>query len=213
MTTLDIYWSYRSPYSHLAIDRLADIAMRYKVETRFRPVRPLALREEGFFKRARPQFLPYLLKDVMREGQRLGIPIAPPQPDPIVMDLATGEVDAEQPYITLLMDLGLAACENGRGLEFALSASRRVWGGVQNWHEDDHLRDAASEAGLDYDELRAWAEANPSLISAAIADNESAQMKHHWGVPLMVINDEEAFFGQDRLDALEWRLEQMDLRK
>ena len=97
MTTLDIYWSYRSPYSYLAIDRLADIAKNYNVERRFRPVRPLALREDGFFKRARPQFLPYLLNDMMREGQRLGIPIAFPQPDPINMDLATGEVDVEQP--------------------------------------------------------------------------------------------------------------------
>jgi 2-hydroxychromene-2-carboxylate isomerase len=38
-----------------------------------------------------------------------------------------------------------------------------------------------------------------------IAENQAAQDPHHWGVPLMVFEDE-AFFGQDRLDVLEWRL-------
>jgi len=213
MVTLDIYWSYRSPYSYLAVGRLTEIADHYDVETRFRPVRPLALREEGFFQRARPQFLPYLIKDVLREGARLNIPTSLPQPDPIAMNMATGELDAEQPLIDRLMALGIAACEQGKGMEFSRAVSRLVWGGVQNWHEGDHLSKAAREANLDLSSLEIWASGNESHISAVIANNESAQMKHHWGVPLMVVDDEEAFFGQDRLDALKWRLDHMHLRK
>ena len=68
MARLDIYWSFRSPYSHLAIDRLVDISRKFSVETHFRPVRPLAMREPDFFERGRPQFLPYLFKDVLRES-------------------------------------------------------------------------------------------------------------------------------------------------
>ena len=36
MSKLEIYWSFRSPYSYLAIDRLAEIADGYDVETAFR---------------------------------------------------------------------------------------------------------------------------------------------------------------------------------
>jgi len=35
---------------------------------------------------------------------------------------------------------------------------------------------------------------------------------NHWGVPLMVFEGE-AFFGQDRLDVLEWRLEQSGVQR
>ncbi|MEQ8934242.1 MAG: DsbA family protein, partial [Amphiplicatus sp.] len=90
MARLDIFWSFRSPYSWLATQRLCAIARDYAVETRFRPVRPLAMREPDFFERGRKQFLPYLMKDVFREAQRLGVATLPPRPDPIAMDMASG---------------------------------------------------------------------------------------------------------------------------
>ncbi|MBI1393341.1 MAG: 2-hydroxychromene-2-carboxylate isomerase [Alphaproteobacteria bacterium] len=205
---IDVYWSFRSPYSWLAADRLAAIEARYGVKMAMRFVRPLALREDGFFKRNRPQWLPYLLKDVFREGQRLGVPVASPRPDPIVMDFNTGEVAKDQPYIHRLMDLGLAAeLSAGRGLDLARALARPVWTGVEDWHQGEVLANAGAEAGFDVKALQAWADANRGTVDATIRRNEAAQMAHHWGVPLMVLNDE-PFFGQDRLDSLEWRLQQ-----
>ncbi len=212
MARLDIYWSFRSPYSYLAIDRLAEIADGYDIETRFRPVRPLAMREPDFFERNRPQFLPYLLKDAFREGQRLGVPIAPPRPDPIRMDLASGKVAPDQPLMQRLMGLAIAAVEAGRGLEFARAASHRIWGGVENWHEGNCIREAAEESGLEFSKLEYWAGRNRARIDEVVAENEAEQLKHHWGVPLMVF-DEEPFFGQDRIDALVWRLNLNKLKR
>lgn len=208
MPRLDIYWSFRSPYSYLAIDRLASIVTDFDLDYEFRFVRPLAMREPTFFERNRPQWLPYLIKDVMRESARLGIPFAFPRPDPIAMNMATGKVDAEQPLLDRLMDLGIAAEETAKaGLAFARSVSRRIWGGVENWPDETIMREAASEAGLALADLDRWARANADRIKAVIARNEEAQMAQHWGVPLMVLDDE-PFFGQDRLDSLVWRLEQ-----
>jgi 2-hydroxychromene-2-carboxylate isomerase len=212
MTRLDIYWSYRSPYSHLAVDRLAAIAEAHDIETRFRPVRPLAMREPDFFERNRPQFLPYLLKDAFREGQRLGVPIGPPRPDPIRMDMMSGKVEPEQPLMDRLMGLAVAAGEAGRGLAFARAVSPRIWGGAENWHEGGVLGEAAAEAGLELSELEDWAGRNAERIGEVVAENEAEQLKHHWGVPLMVL-DEEPFFGQDRIDALLWRLDQRGLKR
>ncbi|MEE2691483.1 MAG: DsbA family protein [Pseudomonadota bacterium] len=212
MARLDIYWSFRSPYSWLATGRLLDISRDYAVETHFRPVRPLAMREPDFFERARPQFLPYLMKDAFREGQRLGVVILPPRPDPIAMDMTSGKVDAAQPKMDRLMGLAIAAVDAGKGLQFAFAAARRIWGGVENWHEGAVLAEAAEEAGLDLAALESWARDNAGEVARIIAESEAEQMRHHWGVPLMVLDDE-PFFGQDRLDSLAWRLDQRNLKR
>jgi 2-hydroxychromene-2-carboxylate isomerase len=213
MTKLDIYWSFRSPYSWLAIDRLADIVRDYKVTARFCFVRPLAMREPTFFECNRPQWLPYLFKDVMRESARLGVPFFPPRPDPISMDLGTGKVAPEQPLMEMLMRLGLAAEESeGKGLPFGRAIAGRIWGGTENWPDRANLEDAAREAGLSLAALEKYATKNEPALMARMAANEAAQLVHHWGVPLMVLDDE-PFFGQDRLDSLVWRLDQKGRRR
>ena len=212
MATLEIYWSFRSPYSYLATARLLEIKSTYALDVDFRPVRPLALREPDFFSRGRKQFVPYLLKDVFREAQRMNIVIQWPNPDPVKMDLVSGSVDPAQPIMVRLMSLGIAAVVAGQGIEFATNVSQSTWTGVEGWHEDDALGEAARRAGLDLVELDRWIEANPKKIAEMIAHNEAAQLVHHWGVPLMVL-DGEPFFGQDRLDALVWRLDQRGLKK
>ena len=211
MTKLDIYWSFRSPYSYLAIGRLCDIAQDAAVDAHFRPVRPLALREPDFFERGRKQFLPYLLRDVPREAERLGVPFALPNPDPIVMDMQTGKVAPDQPNMTRIMALAIAATEKGRGLEFAKSASSRIWTG-RSWIDDEALRGICEDAGLELGPLAEWAQENEQEISGIIAANEAAQLEHHWGVPLMVL-DGEPFFGQDRIDSLIWRLGTLGLKR
>ncbi len=211
MPRLEIYWSFRSPYSYLACDRLIAIKRDYDLDTDFRPVRPLALREPDFFSKGRKQFVPYLLKDVFREAERLGLPVALPNPDPIRMDLASGVVDTHQPYMDRIMPLGIAACEAGGGLEFAAAVARRIWSGAENWCVDENLAAAAVDAGLDLAALDRWAADNADKIADVIFRNEAAQLEHHWGVPLMVLDDE-PFFGQDRIDTLVWRLNQRGLR-
>lgn len=212
MARLDIFWSFRSPYSWLATDRLAAIAADYRVETRFRPVRPLAMREPDFFSRGRPQFLPYLMRDAFREGQRLGVVILPPRPDPIDMDMATGKVAPAQPKMDRLLALVVAAGEQGRGLDFARAIGRRIWGGTENWHHDEALAAAAEEVDLRLGALEAWSREHKGAVARVIEENEADQLRHHWGVPLMVLDDE-PFFGQDRIDALLWRLDQRGLRR
>lgn len=209
--SLEIYWSFRSPYSWLAIDRLLEIERDYFLDVTWRLVRPLAMREPDFFQTARPQFLPYLIMDALREGARLGIPVSMPNPDPIVMDMKTGRVADEQPYMPQLMGLGLAADRMGRCGLFARAVASRIWTG-QDWKSDDALGEAAREAGLVLSDMQDWVQAHQDCIARTTIENEAAQMRSHWGVPLMVL-DGEVFFGQDRIRALRWRLDSRKLRK
>ncbi len=205
MKKLEFYFSFRSPYSYLAIDRLGSIIDEFNLDADLRIVRPLALREPDFFKNNRPQFMGYFLQDVMREAARCGLPISHPSPDPIDMNMMTGEVNPAQPIMDNIIGLGLAAKEQGRGFAFASEVSKLVWQGTKDWNTGECLKDAAARAGLEYPVLKEWQNANQSQIKKMIEENEATQNKYHWGVPLMVL-EREAFFGQDRLDALVWRL-------
>lgn len=209
----DLFWSFRSPYSYLVTKRLLEFERDYDVKANVRPVYPIAVRIPGFFKQVNPMWPPYLLKDTVRIAQMEGLPYAWPSPDPIVMDIKTGEVPAEQPYIRRLTRAGVLAAEQGKGLPFLYEISTVIFGGVKNWHEGEHLRDAAKRAGLDMDALDAEAEKDKDRLEAVISENEAAQKQAgHWGVPLMVYEGE-PFFGQDRFSHLQWRLEQKGLKK
>ncbi|MCR5878148.1 2-hydroxychromene-2-carboxylate isomerase [Phenylobacterium sp. J367] len=211
---VEVFWSFRSPYSYLAAPRLAAMAAEYDAEFRVRPVYPLAVRVDGFFKRQDRRWPLYVARDCFRIAQMHGLPFGPPRPDPIVMDFATGEVAANQPYIRRLTHLGQAAVEAGRGLPFIVEVSRLIWGGeVQGWDQGDHLAQATARAGLDLAGLEAIAAADGERLEAAIqASHDRLEAVGHWGVPTMVFRDE-PFFGQDRLDVLLWRLGQHGLAR
>ena len=212
--SIDVFWSFRSPYSYLATPRLVRLSTEYVLDVAVRPVLPIAVRLPNFFKQVNPLWPPYLLRDTMRIAQYLGIDYGWPRPDPIVQDGITREVAAEQPYIYRLTRLGIAAVERGRGLAFIDQVSRVIWSGkVVGWHEGPHLAEASARAGLDLAELDAAVGADPAHFDAIIADNQGAlEAAGHWGVPTMVFEGE-PFFGQDRIDLLVWRMQQRGLRR
>lgn len=209
---VEVFWSFRSPYSYLAAPRLLEIAERYDVDVRVRPVYPLAVRVEGFFKARDKRWPFYVGRDAKRTADMLGLPFGGPRPDPIVMDFATGEVAREQPHIRRLTHLGQAAVERGRGLAFIVEVSRLIWGGeVAGWDQGDHLAQAAARAGLDLAELeRAIAQDGERLEAAIQASHARLEEVGHWGVPTLVFQDE-PFFGQDRIETLLWRMRQHGL--
>ncbi|WP_373492057.1 2-hydroxychromene-2-carboxylate isomerase [Parasphingorhabdus sp.] len=207
----DVYWSFRSPYSYLATRRYVALAQEYDLQINLCFVYPLAIRDPHFFEKNHPNWLGYTFRDMFRVAQFMGIPMAPPNPDPIVQDIATRKIADEQPYIYELTRMGQAASRRGKGLEFANEVSQLIWGGTAGWNEGDHLERAAQRAGLDLDELRAEASAQPDGLDAEIAANQNALVAAgHWGVPTLVFDDE-PFFGQDRIELAVWRMKQKGL--
>jgi 2-hydroxychromene-2-carboxylate isomerase len=212
--SIDLFWSFRSPYSYLATPRLVEIARDYDLVINVRPVYPLAVRSGQFFAQVNPMWIPYLLRDTFRLSRMLGLPYAWPKPDPVAVDPTTRAATPNQPYIHRLTRLGCAAAEAERGLDFLNETSRVIWSGQnENWHQDDRLKNAAARAGLDLAALDAKIEADPDKYEAIIQANQAAHADcGHWGVPTMAFNGE-PFFGQDRLDVLLWRLKQNGLDK
>ena len=214
MTTpleIDVFWSFRSPWSYLATPRLREWQARYDLTVNFRPVYPLAIRTPEFFHNQHPQWLGYFLTDLMRCAEYLALPISWPEPDPVnqyVDDNGVRQTGEEQPYIHRLTHLGALAAEQGDGIAFADEVARVIWGGTKNWHEGDHLAEAAARAGFDLAALDRQVEAEADRLEAVIQENQAAHdAAGHWGVPTCAFRGE-PFFGQDRLDVLLWRLRQ-----
>ena len=213
MKTVDVFWSFRSPYSYLATKRLRALSDKWDVRVRPRPVYPLAIRTPDFFAGIKPQWVPYLMSDVVRLSQYLGLPLGPLNPDPVTMNMMTREIADEQPHIHRLTRLGILACEvsDQAGWAFMDEVSSVIWSG-QAWTEGTVLADAVARAGLDLNDMNARQNSESERLTKVIEGNQTEQDKYHWGVPLMVF-EQEAFFGQDRIDVLEWRLEQAGVKR
>jgi 2-hydroxychromene-2-carboxylate isomerase len=212
--SIDLFWSFRSPYSYLATPRLVQLQAEHDLDVRVRPVLPLAVRDPGFFERVNPLWPPYVLRDTARLAEYHGIPFGWPRPDPIVQDFATRQIPKEQPHIYRLTRLGVEAVRRGRGLPFIDEVSQIIWNGkIVGWHEGNHLAEAAARAGLELADRDASVRRDAAELDAVIAGNQEDHLAAgHWGVPTMVFEGE-PFFGQDRIELLVWRLQQHGLAK
>ena len=212
--SVDLFFSFRSPYSYLALPKTLKLVADHDATVNLRPVYPLAVRVPGFFKRANPQFALYMVRDSSRVAKHGNIPFRFPRPDPIVQDMATLDVAEHQPYIHRLTRLGAAAQAEGRSLGFVDAISRVLWDGtVSGWNEGDHLARAAAAAGFDLAAMDAAMSADPDRYELIIAGNEKDHAASgRWCVPTFVFENE-PFFGQDRIDLLIWRMESKGLTR
>ena len=143
---VDFYYSFRSPYSYLAVARMVRLAADHDVEVRLRAVYPLAIRRPELVERnirlgrgdggvgADVAFSPYIVRDAPRLAEFHGIPFAWPRPDPIVMQRDPFRVAAEQPNIRRVTRLAIEA-------EHAFAAIEEAVAEVSAAALDAHCRD------------------------------------------------------------------------
>jgi 2-hydroxychromene-2-carboxylate isomerase len=72
--SVDLFFSFRSPYSYLALPKTLKLVADHDATVNLRPVYPLAVRVPGFFKRANPQFARYVVLDSSRVAKHENIP-------------------------------------------------------------------------------------------------------------------------------------------
>ncbi|MEL6724050.1 MAG: DsbA family protein [Pseudomonadota bacterium] len=208
---VDVFWSFRSPYSYIATPDLLKLREDFDVEVHLRPVLPIAVRSKNTLFTGDRKPAQYIVMDSFRRAEFLGLKINWPTPDPIVQDFETFEVADDQPYIYRLTGLGVEAERRGKGIDLAYQISHLIWASGETWTEGNHLAEAVARAGLDLAELEASIAASDPMKEVD-ANHAALEAAGHWGVPTMVYK-EEPFFGQDRIDTLRWRLENAGLKK
>ena len=190
--TIDFYFDPVSPYSWLAarqIERLDGAGVR----THFRPVLFAGLLmahgtkgpAEIAVKRA------YTMRDVLRIASRLGLPVTGPPTHPF------------NPLRALRMCIAVDDADERR--RFAIALLEGAWARGVDLTDDAVLRELATECGLDGDALLARS-ADTVIKQRLIDSTNEAVAAGVFGVPTFALDDE-LFWGEDRIDALLWRLQ------
>ena len=212
---IDLYFSYRSPYSYLILPRMLKLKEKYDIEINFKVVYPIAIRMPEWFK-GKNFFTFFFFKmiDMRLQAKKLGIPFTSKlKPDPIRQNIMTGKISSHQPYIFDICHLGQMAQMKGVGMEFAFEVSSLIFGGVENWNTDENLSAAAKKVGLDLNQLRESVNVHEEEIIEQIKQNQVDQLNAgHHGVPLTVIGDKH-FFGQDQFDKIMKTLKENGLKE
>ena len=200
---LDFYFSVRSPYSYLILPRIIMLRDKHDVDVNFKLVYPIAIRMPEFFEKKNLfTYFWWKMIDMKFKARRLGMKMVfPMRPDPIQQDAMTGKISDHQPYIFNICHF-LQAVEKEKQLDFALEASKCIFGGVKDWHTDESIIKMTSKLGLDFNKIKQRVLEDKDKLIDEIKKNQEDQLKAgHHGVPLSVFK-EKFFFGQDKFNDL-----------
>lgn len=185
---LECFYSFRSPYSYLVVERLQQLAATYDVTVRMRPVLPMVMR--GLPVPRAKQF--YIARDTKRLSEQLGLPfgrIADPVGKPTERCLA-----------------GFVAAQGQeQQLAFLQSIGQAIWAEGIDVGQDRGLRYAVERAGLEWQPV---AELVKQADFKYAEDNRADLLAMGlWGVPSFRLG-ELVTWGQDRIWLLEQALQQ-----
>jgi len=183
----EMWLSFRSPYSYIALEQIESILAPYGVPLELRPIMPMVTRGIPLPNVKRM----YIVRDAKREADRLHVPF--------------GEIcDPIGPGVENCISIAYWASKRGALLPFAKSAMRAIWSEARDMAEYVDLRHVVERADLP------WAEAKDALGSPeapkwAAANVADLNVIGLWGVPSFRCGDFVAW-GQDRLPLLADRL-------
>lgn len=183
-TPIELFFSMRSPYSHLALSRCHQLAQHYGVPLNVKPVLPMLMRDLKVPKNKTR----YIYFDALREGKKLKIPYGK-----VADPLGKG---VENTYA-----IWHWAEQQGKGNAFLLAISHLVnaKGVSANFHLG--LKQACQQVGLNW--RQAKAALNSNRWRTLVDDNlNELYARGLWGVPSISYKDTHVW-GQDRIWCIE----------
>ena len=179
LPAMDMYHSFRSPYSYLALKRMFAIADAFGIKLEIKPILPMIMR--GVPVPAKK--LLYIVKDASREARRLGIPFG---------NLSDPVGEGAQRCIAVFY----YAKSEGKEREFLLSAGSAIWAEGIDVATDEGLRVVTERCGLFWPDV-VEAIADDGWRETVVANRDSLTELGLWGVPNINIGSV-AYWGQDR---------------
>ncbi|MFB1033804.1 MAG: 2-hydroxychromene-2-carboxylate isomerase [Sinobacterium sp.] len=192
--TVDFYFDFGSPTAYLAYKRLRQLKQQYTFEINYKPVLL-----GGIFKAsdnqspvANPAKGAYMLThDLPRFAERYNVPL---------------KFNPFFPINTLpLMRGAYAAIEEGCFEAYVEALYIGLWQDELNLGDVEIIKATLEAAGLDANKLMALTQ-QQHIKDALMATTEEVVARGAFGAPTMYIGDE-MFFGQDRIDFIEERLQ------
>lgn len=183
--SIEVFFSFRSPYSYVALPQLIALRDRFGIDVKVRPVLPMVMRGLEVPKAKRL----YIAHDAKREADRLGVPFGRVC-DPLGKGIA---------YCMAVF----FQCAEGKGneLELVHSIATGAWSEARDVGHIPDLVYLAGRAGIDEAEVRAALE-DRTWKEKAKANRDALTGLGLWGVPSFRIGGY-ATWGQDRIALLE----------
>ena len=187
--TCEMWFSFRSPYSYLALQQIANVLAPSGIPLVLRPVQPMVTRglQVPSVKRL------YIMRDAKREADRLGIPFGE------MCDPLGAGVDN-----CLAIAKWAEAQSPAAALAFARSATRGIWTEARDPAEYVDLKFVVERAGLSWEGARAALD-DPGVAKWATNNAADLAVVGLWGVPSFRVGDF-VTWGNDRLPLLVDRL-------
>ena len=176
---LELFYSFRSPYSYLCLQRVFAIADAFKLQLVVRPVLPMVMRGMQVPQRK----LAYIAKDTSREARRLDIPYGH-FADPV-------GVGVERCLAVFFYAQG-----EKRERDFLLHAGEAIWSRAIDVATDKGMRKVTGRCGLFWPDVLAAME-DESWRQKVEENRESMFDSGSWGVPTIRLGDY-VVWGQDR---------------
>ena len=187
---LELFYSFRSPYSYLALSRVFEIADAFGLQLDVKPVLPMVMRGMQV-PRAK---LHYIAIDTAREARRLGI--------------SYGEfADPVGAGVERCLAVFYYAQQEKRERDFLLHAGEAIWARGVDVATDVGMRKVTGRCGLFWPEVLAALENDD--WREKVEENRAAMFDAgSWGVPTFRHGDFTTW-GQDRLWLLARHLEEL----
>lgn len=182
--SLDFYFSFRSPYSYLACQKLISLKQKYQLGIKIKPVLPMVMRGLS----VPPAKRLYIFTDTKREADRYNIPFG-------------RVVDPVGEGVNRCMAIFPYAQKNNLAFEYISSVSKGIWAEGRDVCRDAHLEELVIRSGLNWNEAKEQLK-NKDWQTMAETNRRELFDLGFWGVPCFQYKGH-ALWGQDRLWAIE----------
>lgn len=199
--SVEVYYSFQSPYSYLALESIYDLQDRYEIDLIWQPFSAKAAGQQITPMPVLPDKLSYLMEDTARHAKELGIPLKFPEGWP------------ENEFDPGRMTRGaIAALDLGVLKEFNFKVFDKIWGIGENPNDEAFTSQLCDDLDVDIGDFLS------KLSSSDTRDRIKGIYKRGkklgvFDTPTFVIDNNERIVGIDRIPYIAARFDKMGLRR
>lgn len=198
--SIEVYYSFQSPYSYLALDAIYDLQKNYDVELLWQPFSAKAAGQPLPPTPIVPEKLSYIFEDCKRHAEEAGVPLKFPENWP--------ETEFDPGRVTrgamIAQDMGIL-------MEYNYKVFDKWWGRGENPNDEAFTTELCEDLDIDLGEFLSKVSSSDTRERVKGVYKRGKKM-NVFDTPTFVIGSER-IVGLDRISYIAERLEKLGLRK
>lgn len=197
---LEVFYSFQSPYSYLALESIYDLSSKYDVEVLWQPFSAKASGHTVTPAPIIPDKLSYLFEDTARCAKELGMPLKFPEGWP--------ETEFDPGRITRG---AIVAGDLDVLMEYNIKVFQKAWGLGENPNDENFMNELCDELDIDLGDFLSKVSSSDTRERVK-GIYKRGQKLGVFDTPTIVL-DKERLVGMDKIPYLAHRLEKMGAKK